>query len=215
MCTRRRSRGGRIVAQMREQERRLHRSRAERVDANALSGELHAELAAHREDGALRRGVRDLRGRCAEERDERGDVDDGAAAALEQVRDAVLAAEVDALRVHGLDAVPRVGLGLEDRRVVAGRDAGVVVEDVDAAEALLRRVVHRAHAVRVGDVDLNGERVAASAAVCSAASALTSAAQTCAPSSLNSDRRFAAHAAAGAGDDRDLSVETSHQPVAR
>ena len=128
----------RVVAEDREQERRLDRPGAERVHAHALARELDAELARHREHRALRRRVRDLRGRGAEDRDERGDVDHRAAAALEQVRDPVLAAEEDALRVHVLDALPRLDGRVEDGRVVGRRDAGVVVEHVDAAEALGR-----------------------------------------------------------------------------
>ena len=139
---------GRVVAEDVQQQRRLDRPGAERVDAHALPGELHRELAAHRQHGALRRRVGDLRGRRAEERDERRDVDHRAAAALEQVRDAVLAAEEDALGVDGLHAVPGVDRGVEDRGVVGGRDARVVVEDVDAAEALRRRVHHRLDAAR-------------------------------------------------------------------
>ena len=64
------------------------------------------ELAAHREHRAFRGRVGDLRGGRADDRDERGDVDHRAAAALEQVRDAVLAAEEDALRVDVLHALP-------------------------------------------------------------------------------------------------------------
>src|SRR4029077_699269 len=86
----------RIVAPDREQERSLHRPRAERVHSDVLLRELDTELSRHRQDGALRGRIRDLRGCCAEERHERGDVDDGATATLDQMRDAVLAAEVDA-----------------------------------------------------------------------------------------------------------------------
>ena len=74
-------------------------------------------------------------------------------------------------------------------------------------------VHHRLDARLVGDVDLLRERVAAqSETVSSAASRLTSAAQTFAPSSREEDRRVAAHAAAGARDHAHLSVETAHQP---
>ena len=73
----------------------------------------------------------------------------------------MLAAEVDALRVHVLDPIPRVGLGLEDRVVVGGRDAGVVVEDVDAAVALGRRRVHRRDLSSSATSTAERERVAA------------------------------------------------------
>ena len=85
-----------------------------------LSRELHGELAAHREHRALRRRVRDLRRRGTDHRRERRDVDHRAAATLEQVRDAVLAAEEDALRVDVLHALPRVDGRLEDAGVVGG-----------------------------------------------------------------------------------------------
>jgi len=82
--------------------------------AHALPRELDAQLLAHREHGALRRGVGDLRRRRADERDERRDVDHGAAAALEQIGDAVLAAEEDAAvftawtRSHASRSVSRI-----------------------------------------------------------------------------------------------------------
>ena len=69
----------------------------------------------------------------------------------------MLAAEEDTLRVHGLHPVPGLDRGLEDRRVVRGGDAGVVVQHVDAAEALLRSRVHRANGVFLGDVHLHRE----------------------------------------------------------
>src|SRR6185369_10172640 len=86
-----------------------------------------------------------------------GDVDNRAAASLEQVGDAVLAAEIDAARVHRLHALPRVEAGLEDRVVVGGGDAGVVVEDVDAAEPLGRCGVHLLHGRLVRDIHLQGQ----------------------------------------------------------
>ena len=72
----------------------------------------------------------------------------------------MLAAEEDALRVDVLHALPRLDGRLEDAGVVGGRDAGVVVEDVDAAEALARRRVHRATPRLVGDVGVMRERLA-------------------------------------------------------
>src|SRR5262249_475172 len=56
-------RGLRILAPDPLQQRRLDRARTEGVDADALSRELHTELAAEREHRALRRSVGDLRGR--------------------------------------------------------------------------------------------------------------------------------------------------------
>jgi hypothetical protein len=63
------------------------------------------------------------------------------------VRYPVLAAEVDGLEVDVLDALPGVHLRLQDRVVVRRGDAGVVEEDVDAAEVLRRLPVHPLHVV--------------------------------------------------------------------
>src|SRR5881628_1414738 len=49
------------------------------------------------------------------------------AAALEQARDSVPAAEIDAPGVDRLHAVPGIRLGDKDRVVVGGHDSGVVV----------------------------------------------------------------------------------------
>jgi hypothetical protein len=76
------------------------------------------------------------------------------------VRDPVLAAEVDALRIDVLHPLPGLGIGLEDRAVVRRRDARVVVQNVDPAVALSRRGIHRLDARRVRDVHLVRERVA-------------------------------------------------------
>ncbi len=200
-----------VVAEDAQQERRLDRARAERVDADALPRELHRELAAHREHGALRGAVGDLRRRRAEDRHERRDVDHRAAAALEQVRDPVLAAEVDALRVHVLDAIPGVCLGDEDRVVVGRRDARVVVEDVDAAESLGRRGVHRLHVVLARDVGAHGERRALGAerdGLLGEREVDVGDAHLRALSREH-DRALAAHSAAGAGDHADLALEPS------
>src|SRR6185369_11956003 len=91
--------GGWVLVEDPHEERRLHRAGAERVDADALAGELDGQLATHREDRSFGGRVGDLGGGGAEYGHERGDVDDRAAARLEEVRDAVLAAEVDALGV--------------------------------------------------------------------------------------------------------------------
>src|SRR3954454_18542365 len=77
----------------------IDRAGAEGVDADAAAGELDAELAGEREDGALGGGVGALGDGCAHHGDEGGDVDHRAAARLEQVGNAVLAAEEDAAQV--------------------------------------------------------------------------------------------------------------------
>jgi hypothetical protein len=69
------------------------------------------------------------------------------------VRDAVLAAREDRAQVHVDHPLPDVVGRLEDRRVRARGDAGVVEEDVDAPEALGRLPVHPGDLLVVGDVD--------------------------------------------------------------
>ena len=101
---------------------------------------------------ALGGGVGDLRDGRAHHRDERGGVDHRAAAGLEQVRDAVLAAEEDAAQVDVLDPLPGLERGVEHRGVVGRVDAGVVEEHVDAAHLLARLAVHVADLLLVGDV---------------------------------------------------------------
>ena len=88
------------------QQRRVDRARAERVDPNPAGGELDPELPREREHGPLRGGVGALGDGGTHHRHEGGDVDHRAAAGLEQVRDAVLAAEKDAAQVDVLDALP-------------------------------------------------------------------------------------------------------------
>ena len=91
---------------------------------------------------------------------------------------------IDALRVDGLDAVPRVVVGLRIESSSGRRDAGVVVEHVDAAVTLGGGPYIARTPCGVSDVHLDREAASpASAAVCSAASPSMSAAQTCAPSS--------------------------------
>src|SRR5215211_9081394 len=75
-------RGG-IIAEDPQEERGLDRPLTKSVDADALPRELDAELTRQRVDGPLRRRVRDLRRRCAHQRDEGGDVEHRASAALE------------------------------------------------------------------------------------------------------------------------------------
>ena len=141
-------------------------------------------------------------------RHERGDVDHRPTAALEQVRDPVFAAEVDALRVDVLHALPRFGIRLEDRAVVGRRDARVVVEDVDAAVTLGRCGVHRLDAGRVRDVDLVRERVARLAGGGLGRSAVDVGNADARALGGEHERRLASHAAAGARDHRNLALES-------
>ena len=125
----------------------------------------------------------------------------------------MLTAEIDALRVDVLHALPGIRFRDEDGVVVRGRDAGVVVEDVDASVAGSSLLVHLADALWLGDVDRDREGVARVGSrlrcclgvdVCDAD-----------PSTLFAEEQggFAAHSSSGAGDDRDLAVEASHHSV--
>src|SRR5262249_29327066 len=134
------------------------------------------------------------------------DVDDGPATRLEQMRDAVLATEIHALRVHGLDAVPRVGLGDEYRVVVGGHDAGVVVEHVDMAVTVFGRGVHRLHAVRVADVRLKEESTPTPARGLLPRLASNVGDAHARAFGREQDRGLAAYAAGRAGDNRNLAV---------
>ncbi|MDX6367208.1 MAG: hypothetical protein QOK30_2284, partial [Nocardioidaceae bacterium] len=78
------------------EQRRVHRAGTQRVDADALAGELDAELARHGEHAALRGAVGDLRRRGAHHGDERRGVDDRPALLLQHVGQHRLAAQVDA-----------------------------------------------------------------------------------------------------------------------
>ena len=92
-----------------------------------------ARLRVSGEQRPLRGGVRVLRDRAADERHEAGDVDHRPAALLDHPRDRVLAAQEDAAHVDRHDLVPDRHVGVGDRVVGLGHDPGVVVEDVDAA----------------------------------------------------------------------------------
>ena len=69
-CTSRRAARSGSLANSSMQQRRGDRPGAQRVDPDALAGELHAQLAGHRQHPALARGVGDLRGGRAHQRDE-------------------------------------------------------------------------------------------------------------------------------------------------
>ena len=152
MCTSRRAARSGSLAKSSCEQRRVDRSRAERVHPHALAGELHAELARQGEHAALGSRVADLAGRRAHDGDERRRVDDRAPAAGQQVRQRVLAAQVDRREVDPLHTLPRLEPGLEDGVVVGRADAGVVATDVDAAEVGGHLAVQRLHLVGGRDV---------------------------------------------------------------
>jgi hypothetical protein len=142
----------RIRGEQLPQQRRVHRARAQRVDPDALAGELHAQLAAEREHAALGGGVGDLgRGR-AHHGDERRGVDDGAPALALHVGDGLLAAQVDRGEVDLLDTAPRVQAGGQDRVVLRRGDARVVERDVDRAAGGERRRERVRHLFRHGHI---------------------------------------------------------------
>ncbi len=125
----------------------------------------------------------------------------------------MLAAEEDALRVHVLDALPDLDGCVDDGGVVAGRDAGVVVEDVDSAESLRRGPHHPRHLALVGHVHPDGERRALGAETdrllgCREIHVGDADTRAFGGEDLRGD---AAHPAAGAGDHARLPVEAAHQ----
>ena len=206
----------RVLGEQLAQQRGVDRPGAQRVDPDALAGELHAELAAHREHAALARGVGDLRRRGAHHGDERRGVDDRAPALRAHVGQHGLAAQVDAGEVDLLHPAPGVEPGVEDRVVVGRGDAGVVEGDVDAAVRLvgLRRpspstcsgVGHVA--AHVEPADLLG---------CGAAAFVVEVgdARPRAPSSANRRDGRQPDAAAAAGDDRGAVLAADALPSAQ
>ena len=98
----------------------------------------------------------------------------------------------------------------------AGRDAGVVVEDVDPAETLGRRLVHALDVRLVRDVRANGEGLAGAERHGFLRQSLVDIGRAHLRAFLGEDdRRLPAHAAARAGDDADLSFESPHHASAR
>jgi hypothetical protein len=183
-----------------------HGPRAQRVHPHAAAGELDAQLARQREHAALRRGVGDLRRGGTHHRDERRGVDDRAAPGVEQVWDAVLAAQEDAAQVDLLHALPDLERGVEHRAVVGRVDAGVVEQHVDAAEAPVRLAVHGGDGLLVADIGHDRQVHAADVGQVDAHD----------PSALlgEAQRDIGADPAGGAGDDANLVLEaTRHQPL--
>jgi hypothetical protein len=119
------------------------------------------------------------------------------------VRDAVLAAEEHRAHVHVLDPLPRLQRGVEHGLVVAGVDARVVEEHVDAAELLPRRLVHRLDLPLVGHVGDDRQvpdRVLDQVHAHDRGALLA-----------EQPRGLRADAARGARDHADLAVQPSHQ----
>ena len=162
------------------------------VAADLVAGELDGQRLGQGDQRALGGGVGVLGAREAGERRHRAHVDDGAAAGALQMRDAVLGHPEHRLEVDRHDAVPPALVGLEHGAVaVLPQHAGVVVEDVQRAEAPHALVDHALH------VGLDARRrrrrraprrrpCSIRAAVSFAAAASMSATTTRAPSSAKS-----------------------------
>ena len=125
-----------ILGEQLLQQRRVHRSRAQRVDPDALPRVLHAELARHRQHAALGGGVGDLRRRRAHHRDERRGVDDRALLRGHHVPQRGPAAQVHRLEVDVLHPLPGVAARWSRSSRRRAGDAGVVERDVDRAVGL-------------------------------------------------------------------------------
>ena len=156
---------GRLVLdQPVHQQRRLHRARADRVGPDPLRPELDRQAPRQRQDRALRRSVGVLRHAAADQRDEARDVDDRPAARLDHRRDRELAAEEDAADVDGHHRIPGRDVGVDDRVVGLGHDAGVVVQAVEPAVGRDGMVDHRLRVGFAGDVGLDEGGLAAGGA---------------------------------------------------
>jgi len=127
------------------------------------------------------------------------------------VRNPLPAAQVDALRVDILHALPGLRLGLEDGVVVRRRDPGVVVEDIDAAVALDRRVIHGADAGGVRDIGLDRERFARFRNRPLGRSEVDVRDTDLRTLLGEEQRRLAPHSASRTGDDGDLALEPAAQ----
>src|ERR687887_811695 len=129
------------------------------------------------------------------------------------MRDAMPAAEVDALRIHVEHAVPGARLGLQDRGIVRRHDPSVVVEHIDPAVALRRGGVHRLDTGRIGDVDLLEERLSAGSRRLLTGLGADVRDAYRRPFRGEQERGLPPDPAGGAGDDDDLAVEPAHQSV--
>jgi hypothetical protein len=196
------------------QQLRAQRAGAQRVDANVLARVDHRELPGHRDHAALARRVSELRRRGAHESDERGRVDDRAASGATQRGDPVLAAEEYALEVDRERALPS-RLVRARRVVVRGiHDARVVEEHVEFAERALGLVDHVRAVGVLGDIGPDELRAAACflhALHGVVAGRLARVDDDDARAfGGEQERRLAADAAAGTGDQRDF-VGEAHE----
>ena len=122
------------------------------VGPDARPGVLDGQLTGEGEDAPLRRRVGHLRRRRPHQGHERGHVHDGAAARVDHGRDRRPAAEPHPLQVDLHHSVPRRRGRVEHAAVVAGKDPGVVEQDVQATEGVHGRTHHVGHLTLVGHV---------------------------------------------------------------
>src|SRR2546428_3228716 len=134
-------------------------ARADGVHVDVVLGELERRQARHADDGALAAGVDRVRGAGEPLACDGGDVHDHAAAPGDHLARDALQAEEDALAVDPHDAVPVLFGEIHD--VGAARDAGVVDEDIDLAEGVDGLADHPVDALEVADVGPEGQALAA------------------------------------------------------
>jgi len=188
------------------------------VDADAVA--LARELEGHRfrEQGDAALGERiERRQRRADEADDRRQVDDGPALRTcggprAQRRQRRLGAENDTRQVDRAEPLPVLGRRFLDP--LADEDAGIVDEDVDAAEARHRGGDGRCPVVRPRHVEMHIERVAARRLEPAhrRAPALVQdiADHDARPRLHHQPRRLRPDAARRPGQERDLAVESVH-----
>jgi hypothetical protein len=135
----------------------VHDARSDRVDVDMVLDEVEARALRDTDDRCLRRAV-DGDDRFAATSGLGGQVDDLAAAALlDHLLGAGLQHEQEALDIDGVDAPVALAGDLDNRREV--EDAGVVDQDVEAAEMRHRGGDCRVDRSLFGDVELDPEGV--------------------------------------------------------
>ena len=136
--------------------RGFDRAGRHRVDANAERSQFDRELFCEMREPGLAGAVGRAQRRGAHRRDRR-DVDDRAAAMLAHQRRRRLGADKRPGEVDLQDAAPVFIRGVEQRR--EHRDAGIVDQRVEPAEACAHRRHGVRHRVGIGDVAMQFQRV--------------------------------------------------------
>ena len=138
------------------EDRGARRGRRDAVHRDVVARQLLAERLGQRDDAGLRRRIGD-RVRIALLAGDRGDVDDAAVVLRDHQRHHGAAAEELAVEVDAHHLRPGLRRILPGRHVRPG-DAGVVDQDVDAAERLHGGVARGFDLGELGDVDRDGDR---------------------------------------------------------